>query len=175
MAIYEKDLMPALARQMGDTDASAYTYTANQLFSAINDGYAELNRRGYKTQFSVTGAGDVAYFSPDPDKDEQRLIVLCAAMVLTEGEIQKTARNAIMHQNIAGKTDLTKVTEYLIKMRDILSEAIDNSIDASNNATNSTSNDGDTLIEGAELRNTSSTQADNYSEGLVRTEISTGI
>lgn len=175
MSVLETSLMPALSREMGDTDSTAYTYTANQLFSAINDGYAELNRRGYKTQFSVISSGDAAYFSPDPSVDEQRAIVLCAALVLTEGEIQKSARNAIIHQNVAGRTDLTQVANFLLQIRDRLSEQIDDFIFASNNTTDSTTTDGDTLVEGAELRNTSVVNADTYSEGLVRTDIITGI
>lgn len=175
MTVLETDLMPALSRQMGDTDSSAYSYTANQLFSAINDGYAELNRRGYKTQFSVSGTGDTAYFSPDPSVDEQRMIVICAAIVLTEGEIQKAARNAIIHQNVAGRTDLTRIAEWLLQMRDRLSEQVDDFISSSANTTNSTDTDGENLIEGAELKSTQTPKADNYSEGLVRTEIITGI
>jgi hypothetical protein len=175
MSIYEKDLIPALAREMGDTDSSSYFYTTNQLFSAINDGYAELNRRGYKTIFSVTGSGDVAYFSPEPSKDEQRAIVLCSALVLTEGEIQKSARNSIIHQNVAGRTDLTQIANFLLQIRDRLEEQINDFIDSTARTTDSTTEDGETLIEGHELKSTQTPKADNYSEGLVRTEIITGI
>lgn len=175
MAVYEKDLIPPLARQMGDTDSSAYTYTSNQLFSAINDGIQELRRRGYKQEFVVSGSGDIATISPDPSEDEKRLLVLCSALVLTEGEIQKSARNAILHQNAAGKTDLTKIADYLLKIRDKLEEQIDDSIDDALTNTDSVDNEGDTLVEGEELKSTTTANADNYSEGLVRTEITTGV
>lgn len=175
MSVLETDLMPALSRQMGDTDASSYIYSANQLFSAINDGYAELNRRGYKTQFSVTGSGDTAYFSPNPSIDEQRLIVLCAALVLTEGEIQKSARNSIIHRNVAGHTDLSNIAEFLLRMRDKLEEQIQETISASLTTDGASDSEGDKLVEGDELKSTQTPNADNYSEGLVRTEIITGI
>ena len=160
MAVYEKDLIPALARQMGDTDASAYTYTANQLFSAINDGIQELRRRGYKQDFSVSGSGDAAIISPDPSEDEKRLLVLCSALALTEGEIQKSARNAIIHQNAAGRTDLTAIADFLLKMRDRLDEQIQDTIDGSLTNTNSVTTDGDTLVEGSELMSSGATDYD---------------
>jgi hypothetical protein len=175
MSVLETSLMPALSREMGDTDPNNYTYNADQLFSAINDGYAELNRRGYVVQFSVVGSGETAYFSPDPTVEEQRVIVLCAALVLTEGEIQKSARNSIIHSNVAGRTDLTRVAEWLLQIRDRISEQIDDFVSSASSVTNSTDTDGDTLVEGAELRSTQNVNAPNYSEGLVRTEIITGI
>ena len=173
--VYEKDLIPFLAREMGDTDASNYTYTANQLFSAINDGILEINRRGYKTEYSVVGSGDGAYIMPEPNTAEKRLIVLCSALVLTEGEIQKSARNAIIHRNVAGHTDLTKIAEYLMQIRDRIDSQITESIDGSLLGTDTNSGEGNTLVEGNELRSNQTPNADNYAEGLVRTEIITGI
>lgn len=175
MSVLKTDLTAQVAREMGDTDINNLTYTNDQLMSSLDDGCAELNRRGYKTAFTVAGAGDAAYISPSPAEDEKRLIVLCSALVLTEGEIQKSARNAIIHQNVAGRTDLTRVAEWLLKIRDKLEEQIIDSIDSSMHASNSIDNDGDTVVEGHELQNTPQVQADNYGEGLVRTEIITGI
>ena len=174
MSVLKTDLTAQVAREMGDTDINNLTYTNEQLMSSLDDGYAELNRRGYKITFSVVGTGDAAYFSPDPSVDEQRAIVLCAALVLTECEIQKSARNAIVHQNVAGRTDLTQIAQWLLQIRDRLSEQIDDFISSSLNNTNSDA-DGDKLVEGAELKSNPIVKADNYAEGLVRTEISTGI
>ena len=168
--VYERDLMPALSREMGDTDASNYYYSTDQLFSAINDGVQELNRRSYKQEFSVVSSGDTAYFSPDPSQLEQRLIVLCSALVLTEGEIQKAARNAVIHSNVAGKTDLTGPPEWLLAIRDRLDRQITQAIDDANRETNSDT-DGSTLVEGHELKSSK----DSSIEGLPITTINTEI
>lgn len=170
----ERSLIPALARQMGDTDASNYSYTTNQLFSAINDGYAELNRRGYKQQFAVTGSGDAATFTPTPTGEEERLIVLCAAFVLNIGEVAKGARNAVIHSNVAGRTDLTVVPLALSSLSKALDKQITNSIDMLNQRTGTISTEGQTLVEGEELKSSDNGTEDNYAEGLVRTTISTG-
>lgn len=111
--IYEKDLMPRLARELGDTDTSNLYYSADALFSAINDGLASFNLEIPNQQYTVVGSGNTAYFSPDPSIDDQQLIVLYAAMALTRGEIQKAARNAYSHSNPAGRTDLTRIPEAL--------------------------------------------------------------
>ena len=173
--IYERDLMAPLSRQVGDTDSSNYHYSTDQLFSAINDGYAELNRRGYKQQFSVTGSGDNAYFVPDPSKEEQRLLVLCSALVLIEGEIAKSSRNAVIHGNVAGRTDLTVVPLALSSLRDRLDKQVTETIDRLSQRTSSTSVDGQTLIEGEELKSTDNSTEDNYAEGLIITTITTGV
>lgn len=173
--VYERDLMPALSREMGDTDSTNYIYSVDQLFSAINDGYAELNSRGYKQQFSVVGSGATAYFSPDPSLDEQRILVLCSALILTEGEIQKSARNAIIHSNIAGRTDLSIIPQHLMQIRDKLNERINDFIDRENRASNSIDTEGQTVVQGEELKSSATITASNYAEGLVRVEISTGI
>jgi len=173
--VYERDLMAPLAREVGDTDASNLYYSTGQLFSAINDGYAELNRRGYKQQYAVTGSGDNAYFVPEPSVEQQRLIILCAALVLTEGEISKAARQAVVHGNIAGRTDLTVIPLALTSIRNKLDKQITDSIDRANQRTNTTSTDGETLIEGEELKSTDTVTAANYAEGLVRVTISRGV
>jgi len=111
--VYEKDLMSRLAREMGDTDTTNLYYSSNQLFSGINDGLADFNLQSPNTQYSVVGSGDTAYFSPDPSIEDQQLLVLCAAIVLTRGEIQKSARTAYSHSNPAGRTDLTQIPEML--------------------------------------------------------------
>lgn len=111
--VYEKDLMPRLSREVGDTDTTNLYYTSNQLFSAINDGLADFNLMSPNTQYSVVGSGDTAYFSPDPSIEDQQLFVILAAICLTRGEIQKSARTAYSHSNPAGRTDLTRIPEML--------------------------------------------------------------
>ena len=107
MAIYEKDLIGKLAREVGDTDDSNLYYTNNQLFSAINDGLDDYNEEMFQ-QYSVIGSSDTAYFSPDPDVLTQRLFVLFSARALMRGELAKQARQAIVHTNPAGRTDLSQ-------------------------------------------------------------------
>jgi hypothetical protein len=129
MSVYEKDLMPALAREMGDTDTSNLYFSPSQLFSAINDGLAQFNVDVPDQQYTVIGSGDNAYFSPDPGEEEKRLIVLYATLCLTSGEIQKAARVAYSHSNPAGRTDLTQIPKMLSmqaeriesKIQDVLS------------------------------------------------------
>ncbi len=125
MAVYEIDLMPSLAREMGDTDSSNLYYSSNQLFSAINDGISQLNLETPDQQYSVVGSGDTAYISPEPSSDDQRLIVLYAALCLTNGEIQKSSRNAYSHSNPAGSTNLSRIPEMLIKQADRIQDKID--------------------------------------------------
>ena len=76
-----------------------------------------------------------------------------------------------MHSNVAGRTDLTSPPEFLIQIRDRLDKQITQTIDDANNSTNSTS-DGSTVIEGHELKNDTTS---NETEGLIITEITTGI
>jgi len=175
VSVYERELMAPLARAVGDTDASNYHYSTDQLFSAINDGYKELNRRGYKQQFTVTGTGDNAYFVPDPNIEEQRVLVICAALVITEGEIGKSARNAVIHSNIAGRTDLTVVPLALSSIRDRLDKSITDAIDNLNQRTSTATTEGSTLVEGSELKSSNDGTADSYAEGLVRVSISRGV
>lgn len=115
MSVFEKDLMPALAREVGDIDTTNLYYTANQLFSAINDGLTQFNLDVPDQQYTVVDSGDSAYFSPTPSTEDQRLIVLCAALCLTDGEISKASRTAYSHSNPAGRTDLTRIPEMLMK------------------------------------------------------------
>lgn len=122
--VYEKDLMPALSREMGDVDTSNLYYNSNQLFSAINDGKDEFNILSPDQQYTVVGSGDTAYFSPDPSIEDQRILVLCAAMVLTRGEVQKSARTAYSHSNPAGSTNLMRIPEMLMKQLEILENRI---------------------------------------------------
>ena len=124
MSVYEKDLMPALSREMGDTESTNLYYTSNQLFSAINDGLAQFNLEIPDQQYTVVGSSDAAYFSPDPSKEDQRLLVLYAALCLTNGEIQKSSRTALSHSNPAGRTDLTRIPEMLIKQAERIDDKI---------------------------------------------------
>ncbi len=126
MAITEISLLPALAREMGDTDSTNLYYTSNQLFSAINDGISEFSLNSPDQQYVAVGSGDTAYISPAPDVEDQRLIILYAALCLTNGEIQKSARTAFTHSNPAGSTNLQKITEYLIKQAERIQDKIDN-------------------------------------------------
>jgi len=122
--IYEIDLCPQLAREMGDVDTTNLYYSASQLYSAINDGKNEFNILSPDQQYSIVGSGDTAYFSPDPSIEDQRILVLCAAMVLTRGEVQKSARSAFSHSNPAGSTNLTRIPEMLMKQLEILENRI---------------------------------------------------
>lgn len=111
MSVYEKDLLPALAREVGDTDTSNLYYSNDQLFSAINDGLQDYNNEMFQ-QHSVVGSGNTAYFSPDPAVTIQRLLILFSARVLMRGELAKQARQAIVHSNVAGRTDLTQRPQW---------------------------------------------------------------
>ena len=113
MSVLEITLIPAVARAMGDTDVSNLYYSASQLFSSINDAIQSLNLETPDQQYSVVGSGDTAYISPDPSVEDQRLIVLYAALCLTNGEIQKSARSAFSHSNPAGSTNLSRIPEML--------------------------------------------------------------
>lgn len=124
MSVYEKDLMPSLAREMGDTDTTNLYYTSNQLYSSINDAIQQFNLEIPDQQYTVVGSGDNAYFSPDPSKEDQRLLVLYAALCLTNGEIQKSSRTALSHSNPAGRTDLTRIPEMLMKQAERIEDKI---------------------------------------------------
>lgn len=113
MAVLETDLMPQVAREVGDTDSSNLYYTADQIFSAINDGLKDYNRR-LPRQFAVVGSGNSAQFSPDPNEEQQRLIVLFAARHLLKGELAKQSRQAVIHTNPTGRTDLSKRPDFTL-------------------------------------------------------------
>ena len=122
--IYEKDLMPSVAREMGDLDSTNLRYTQDEIFTAINAGLEDFNLECPNQQYSVVGSGATAYFTPDPLTEDQRILVLYAALSLTNGEIQKAARTAYSHSNPAGKTDLTKIAEMLIKQAERIEDRI---------------------------------------------------
>lgn len=127
--IYEKDLMPPLAREVGDVDNSNIYYGADQLFSAINDGLNDFNNQVPDQQYSVIGSGNSAYFSPDPSIEDKRLIVLFAALCLMRGDFLKAARSAIIHSNPAGKTDMSRIPDALGKQIDRVQNKIDELLD----------------------------------------------
>ena len=124
MSVTEISLMPAISREVGDTNTSNLYYTADQLYSAVNDAVQQLSLDSPNQQYTVTGSGNTAYFTPDPSVDDQRLIVLYAALCLTNGEIQKASRTAYTHSNPAGRTDLSRIPEMLMKQ----AERIENKI-----------------------------------------------
>jgi hypothetical protein len=105
--VYEKDLIPRLSREVGDTDTSNLYYTANMLFSYLNDGLEEFNE-DMPQRYSITGTGDSAYYTPEPADIDKRLLVLYAARALMRGEMAKQVRQAIVHSNPAGRTDMTR-------------------------------------------------------------------
>ena len=104
--IYEIALMGQLAREVGDTDPSNLYYSSDEVFSALNDGLKDYNLK-MPQQFAVVGSGNTAYYNPDPTEQQQRLIVLYSARVLLKGELAKQARQAIIHTNPTGRTDLS--------------------------------------------------------------------
>ena len=117
MAVYFKDLMAQLAREMGDVDSTDIIYTANQLFSALNDAVLEFNEDAVNQQYVGKGGttGDTEYISPEPGNEDQRLIVLYAALILTRGEKKKASRRALSHSNVSGRTDTTGIAASLDK------------------------------------------------------------
>ena len=125
MSVLESALLAPLAREMGDTDSSNLYYSSDKLFSAINDSLPETSERHPTQQFVAVGSGATAYISPEPNAVDQRLIVLFAALILTRGEIQKSARTAIIHSNPAGRTDLSRVTDALEKAAERLESKIE--------------------------------------------------
>lgn len=122
--IYEKDLMPSVSREMGDLNSSNLRYDQDEIFTAINAGLEDFNLECPNQQYTVVGTGANAYFSPDPSTEDQRILVLYAALCLTNAEIQKAARTAYSHSNPAGRTDLTKIYEALIKQAERIEDRI---------------------------------------------------
>lgn len=125
MSILLNTLIAPLAREMGDTDSSNYYYTSSQLFSALNDSIDSYNEEAITQQYSKSGSGDSETISPDPSNTDKKLIVLYAALELTRGEIAKAARNAVIHSNPAGRTDLTGIVEALEAQAERLEEKIE--------------------------------------------------
>jgi len=113
MAILISDLTSRLSREVGDTDLSNLYYTNSQLITGIIDGNNEFNLQSPNQQYSLSGSVASSSFSPDPGVEDQQLIVLCSALVLTRGEIQKSARSAFSHSNPAGSTNLQRIPEML--------------------------------------------------------------
>lgn len=113
--ILQNDLVVKLQREVGDLDDSNRYYTDDQLFSAIDDGLQDYNEEMFQ-QHSIVGSGDTAYFSPDPGVTIQRLLVLFSARALMRGELAKQARQAIIHTNPAGRTDLSRRPEWTDKI-----------------------------------------------------------
>jgi len=109
--VLEIDLIPRLAREVGDTDSSNLYYTPDQLFSALNDGLEDMNEEMYQ-QYSVTGTGNTAYYVPTPSDIDKRLLVLYSARVLARGEMALASRTGIVHTNPAGRTDLSKRPDF---------------------------------------------------------------
>jgi len=130
MSILKSDLTPALAREIGDTDTSNLYYTSTQLSNAITDGLSQFNVDVPDQQYTISGSGDAAYFSPDPGIEDQRLIVLYSALCLTDGEIQKASRTAYSHSNPAGRTDLSKIPEMLMKQAERIEVKIADTLDS---------------------------------------------
>ncbi len=106
MSVLQNDLIAKLQREVGDIDESNRYYTDDQLNSSIDDGLQDYNEEMFQ-QYSIVGSGATAYFSPDPDVKTQRLLVLFSARALMRGELTKQARQAIIHSNPAGRTDLS--------------------------------------------------------------------
>ena len=107
MSTLQNDLVAKLQREVGDLDDSNRYYTNDQLFSAIDDGLQDYNEEMFQ-QYSIVGSSTTAYFSPDPGVITQRLLVLFSARALMRGELAKQARQAIVHTNPAGRTDLSQ-------------------------------------------------------------------
>lgn len=106
VAVYEKDLVAKLAREVGDIDTDNLYYTSAQLFSAINDGIDDYNEE-MPQRVEIVGSGDAAYINPKPNTIDQRLMVIYSARALLRGELARQAREAIVHSNVAGRTDMS--------------------------------------------------------------------
>ena len=115
MATLQNDLVAKLQREVGDLDDSNRYYTNDQLFSAIDDGLQDYNEEMFQ-QYSIVGSSTTAYFSPNPGVTTQRLLVLFSARALMRGELAKQARQAIVHTNPAGRTDLSQRPEWTDKI-----------------------------------------------------------
>ena len=173
MSVLVRDLTPTISRELGDTSLEIYDQTV--LDSSVADGIIGLNGRGYRQQYEILGSEATAYVSPEPNESQKNLIILCSVLSLTNGEINKSARNAIVHSNIAGRTDLTSIAKFLLEIKRDLESKIDKLVDELNRASNSSTSDGETIVEGEELKSSATITASNYAEGLVRVEIITGI
>ena len=111
MPVYEIDLMAELAREIGDTDSTNLYASANELFSALNDGLKDYNLNCHQ-KFEIIGTGDTAYYNPTPSDEQKRLVVLYSSKRILKSDLAKFARQAVIHTNPTGKTDLTQRAEY---------------------------------------------------------------
>ena len=151
--VLEIDLMGQLAREVGDTDSSNLYYSSNEVFSALNDGLKDYNLK-MPQQYAVVGSGNNAYYNPTPAEKQQRLIVLYSARVLLKGELAKQARQAIIHTNPTGRTDLSQRPKWTLEaLREKDKEINRLERDANSEALRSDMYDGDGSME---LRNKSS-------------------
>lgn len=111
MSVLQNDLVAKLQREAGDLDENNRYYTDAQLLNYISDGTDDYNEEMFQ-QYSILESGATAYFSPDPNEATQKLLVLFSARALMRGELAKQARQAIIHTNVAGRTDLSNRPEY---------------------------------------------------------------
>jgi len=130
MSTLVTSLESQLAREMGDTDTNNLYYSSDQLFSALNDAILDFSEDAVSQEYTILGSGDAAYFSPDPTAEDQRLIVLYAALCLTDGEIQKASRTAYSHSNPAGRTSLEKIPEMLMRQAERIEAKIADALDS---------------------------------------------
>jgi len=164
--VYEIELMGQLAREVGDTDSSNLYYSSDEVFSYLNDGLKDYNLK-MPQQFSVVGSGNTAYYSPEPTEQQQRLIVLYSARVMLKGELTKQARQAIVHTNPTGRTDLSMRPKWTLEALQEKNKEIRELERIVNNA--ALNSGSDKRVDSMELRNSSSTEV----EGLPITIVST--
>jgi len=117
------NLVAPLSREMGDPDYEYYTST--QIQNALSDSIGDFNEETVTDQYSASGSGTAEELSTTPGTTDKRLIVLFAALVLVRGEIAKAARNAIIHSNPAGRTDLSKMVDSLEAQAERIEEKIE--------------------------------------------------
>lgn len=113
MAAYLVDIVPSLARELGDVDTSNLYYSDDVLFSAFYDGIGDFNEMCTSQQYEISSSGSTAYFNPEPSDYDQRLLVLHSAVAVLRAEQAKSARVAFIHSNAAGRTDLSRATEAI--------------------------------------------------------------
>lgn len=116
MSILLNTLMAPLARILGDIDSTNYRYSADRLFSALNDGVDDYNECCLTQQYSKSGTGDSETVSPTPTDDDKRLLVYYSALNILYGDLTTAAYTAYSHSNAAGRTDLSRIPENIEKM-----------------------------------------------------------
>lgn len=115
--VYRSDITNQLRREVGDTDSGNLYYNSDTILGVLSDGLSEFNEempQQYSEVYDINQ--DDYYYSPTPGRQDKCLIVLYAARVLLRGELSKQARDAIVHTNSAGKTDLSKRPEWTAKV-----------------------------------------------------------